>query len=111
MTGILGFTLKFFGYDVNKKEPQFQSPKTVFGIRLIFTYLPLLFGVLTWILVNRFKMTKRDHETTQRVIKEKHESGAYEITEEEKARLEQISGVKWEDMWIGSRSAAELHDD
>ena len=56
-------------------------------------------------------MTKRDHETIQRVIKEKHESGAYEITEEEKARLEQISGVKWEDMWIGSRSAAELHAD
>lgn len=102
MTGILGFTLKFFGYNVKMPAPAQQSAKTIFGIRLIFTYLPLLFGVLTWILVNRFKMTKHDHETIQRVIKEKHETGTAEITPEEKARLEQISGVKWSDMWIGS---------
>ncbi len=102
MTGILGFMLKFFGYDVKKPSPAEQSAKTIFGIRLIFTYLPLLFGVLTWILVTKFKMEKKDHEEIQRVIKEKHERGECEITEEEKERLEQISGVKWENMWIGS---------
>lgn len=102
MTGILGFMLKFFGYDVKTPAPAQQSAKTIFGIRLIFTYLPLLFGVLTWILVTKFKMEKKDHEEIQRVIKEKHERGECEITEEEKERLEQISGVKWENMWIGS---------
>ena len=102
MTGILATTLrKVFWYDVKKKEPQFQQPRTVFGLRLIFTYLPLLFGILTWILVNRFTMTKTDHEEIQRVIKEKHETGGTTITEEEKARLERIAGQKWEDMWIG----------
>ncbi|MBQ7687811.1 MAG: MFS transporter [Clostridia bacterium] len=102
MTGILGFSLKFFGYDVTKKEPQFQSPKTIFGLRLIFTYMPMLFGILTWILVNRFSMTKKDHEEMQRVIKERRETGHCEITEEQKKRLEIIAGQKWEDMWIGS---------
>lgn len=103
MTGILGTTLnKVFQYDVTRKEPQFQSPRTVFGVRLIFTYLPILFGVLTWILVNKFTMTKTDHEEIQRVIKERRETGNVTITPEQKARLEIIAGQKWENMWIGS---------
>lgn len=102
MTGILGFTLKGFGYNVNLKEAIYQTAKTRFGIRLIFTYMPMLFGVLTYILVRRFTMTKKDHEEIQRVIKEKHETGGVTITEEEKKRLEVIAGHKWEDMWIGN---------
>ncbi len=78
-----------------------QAPKTVFGLRLLFTYLPILFGVLTWILVNKFTMTKTDHEEIQRVIKEKHENGTFSITEAQKKRLEVIAGQKWDDMWIG----------
>lgn len=102
MTGALGFALRFFGYDVEKPEPHLQQPKTVFGLRLIFSYLPILFGLLTWILVNRFTMTKQDHEEIQRVIKEKHETGAVTIEEAQKQRLERIAGHKWEEMWIGS---------
>lgn len=102
MTGILGFSLRAFGYDTTKKEPMYQAPRTVFGIRLIFTYMPILFGVLTFILVHRFTMEKKDHEEMQRVIKEKHETGKVTITEEEKKRLEVIAGHQWEDMWIGN---------
>lgn len=101
MNGILGFSLRSFGYDVNKKEPALQAPRTVFGLRLIFTYLPILFGVLTWILVNRFSMTKEDHEEMQRVIREKHETGNVTIDEARKKRLEMIAGQKWDEMWIG----------
>ena len=108
MTGILGTTLRVvFRYDVEHKEPQFQSPRTVFGLRLIFTYLPILFGVLTWILVNRFTMTKKDHEEIQRVIKEKHETGSATVSEEQKKRLERIAGMSWDRMWIGSATAAD----
>ena len=107
MEGILGFSLKFFGYNVDRKEPELQSPRTVFGLRLIFTYLPILFGVLTWILVNKFTMTKKDHEEIQRVIRERRENGTVTITDEEKARLEIIAGQKWEDMWIGSPLPAD----
>ena len=102
MTGILGFTLKAFGYNVKLKEAIYQTARTRFGIRLIFTYMPILFGVLTFILVRRFTMTKADHEEIQRVIKEKHETGEATITEAQKKRLETIAGHKWEDMWIGN---------
>ncbi|MCR5041068.1 MAG: MFS transporter [Clostridia bacterium] len=102
MNGILGFSLQAFGYNVKQKEVAFQTPTTRFGIRLIFTYLPIFFGILTFILVHRFTMTKTDHEEIQRVIKEKRETGEVTITEENKKRLEKISGVKWNNMWIGS---------
>ena len=101
MTGILGFSLRFFGYDVERKEPRFQQPKTVFGLRLIFTYCPIVFGLLTWYLVHKFTMTKTDHEEIQRVIKERRETGRVTISPEQKKRLEVIAGQKWDDMWIG----------
>ncbi|MBR3767281.1 MAG: MFS transporter [Clostridia bacterium] len=102
MTGILGFSLKFFGYDVTKKEPMYQTAKTIFGLRLNFSIMPIIFGLITLILIKSFTMNKKDHEEIQRVIKEKHETGHVNITEEQKKRLEKIAGQKWEDMWIGS---------
>lgn len=101
MTGILGFSLKFFGYDVTKKEPHLQTAKTVFGLRLNFSIMPIVFGIITLILIKSFTMNKKDHEEIQRVIKEKHETGTVKISKSQKKRLERISGVKWKDMWIG----------
>lgn len=101
MTGILGFSLEYFGYDVKKKEPVYQTAKTIFGLRLNFSYMPIIFGVITLILIKSFTMNKKDHEEIQRVIKEKHETGQVTISEEQKKRLEKIAGQKWENMWIG----------
>ncbi len=102
MTGILGFSLKFFGYDVNKTKPFEQTARTIFGLRLNFSIMPIIFGVICLILIKSFTMTKKDHETIQRVIKEKHETGKCKITKADKRRLEKISGVPWKEMWIGS---------
>ena len=104
MTGILGFSLKFFGYDVNKKKPFEQTARTIFGLRLNFSIMPIVFGLITLILIKSFSMTKNDHEEIQRVIKEKHEKGSVTITEENKKRLEKIAGMKWDEMWIGQYS-------
>ncbi len=112
MTGILGYSLKFFGYDVTKKEPVYQTAKTVFGLRLNFSVMPIIFGILTLILIKSFSMTKNDHKEIQRVIKEKHENGTVTISDEQKKRLERIAGQKWENMWIGQyapvKSAPEV---
>ncbi len=104
MTGILGFSLEFFDYDVKKKEPIYQTAKTIFGLRLNFSVMPIIFGLITLILIKRFTMNKKDHEELQRVIKEKHEKGTVTITEQQKKRLEKIAGQKWENMWIGQYS-------
>ncbi len=101
MTGILGFSLKFFGYDVTKKKPIEQTARTIFGLRLNFSIMPIIFGIITLILIKSFTMTKNDHKEIQRVIKEKHETGTVTISDEQKKRIERIAGMKWEDMWIG----------
>ncbi len=101
MTGILGFSLEYFGYDVKKKEPIYQTAKTIFGLRLNFSVMPIIFGIITLILIKSFTMNKKDHEEIQRVIKEKHETGHVTISTEQKKRLEKIAGQKWELMWIG----------
>lgn len=104
MTGILGFSLKFFGYDVKKKEPIYQTATTILGLRLNFSVMPIIFGIITLILIKSFTMNKKDHEEIQRVIKEKHEKGSVTISEEQKKRIERIAGQKWENMWIGEYS-------
>ena len=49
-------------------------------------------------------MTKKDHELIRRIAAERKEKGFVEnITDEEKIRIEKITGMKWDSMWIGMR--------
>ena len=104
VTGFLGFFLQFIGYDttnLDKIEYAALSNSTEFGLRLIVSWLPVIFAVTSLILLFTFRMKKRDHEVIQSVIAQKHESGNCEISVGDRKRLEQIAGHKWEDMWIG----------
>ena len=105
LSGALGRVMeRVFRYDVKVKAAALQTPRTVFGIRLIFTYLPIFFGVVTFILIHLYKMEKKDHEAMQAAIREKHETGKTSVDEVQKKRLERIAGHKWEKMWIGQET-------
>ena len=104
VTGFLGFFLQIIGYDttnLDKIEYAALSNQTEFGLRLIVSWLPVIFAITSFILIFRFKMKKRDHEVIQAVIAQKHETGSCDISSADKKRLEQIAGHRWEDMWIG----------
>ena len=101
VTGILGYSMYFFGYDTTNPDYASLTNSAEFGIRLIVSWLPTIFAVLSLVLLFTFKMKKRDHEIIQSVIAQKHETGTCEISNSDKKRLEQIAGHKWEDMWIG----------
>ncbi len=101
ITGILGFSLAGFGYDTKVTDFAKQSPKTIFGLRFISSYLPALFSALSVILIIFYKMDRKDHEMIKSVIAMKHETGSVEISDKDKKRLEIIAGHAWEDMWIG----------
>ncbi len=104
VTGILGYSMYFFGYDTTKPDYDSLTNTAEFGIRLIVSWLPAIFAILSLVLLFSFKMKKRDHEIIQAVIKEKHETGTCQISGSDKKRLEEIAGHKWEDMWIGKSS-------
>ena len=87
-----------------------QSVKTIWGLRLNFSILPTIFAVITLITVWRYRMTKNDHERIKELIRQKHEEGEIEIEEEEKRRLEEIAGQKWEDMWISKPDVSVIVD-
>lgn len=108
MSYVVGASLESFGYDVNVQAPKFQSKKTIFGLRLNFVFLPALFALFTVITVYRYKMTKTDHEVIKELIREKRESGTCTVSDEQKARIEQIAGHSWDDMWIGQPSPAAV---
>ncbi len=101
VTGILGYSMYFFGYDVNNADYEQLTSTAEFGLRLITSWLPAIFAIISLILIFTFKMKKRDHEVIQSVIAQKHETGSCEISSSDKKRLEAIAGHKWEDMWIG----------
>jgi len=112
---IIGVTLEFFGVEggvpgapgqsmfnaraAHYVGPFFGSPNA--GMRLVRGVLPIFFVGAAMLTLRRFTMTKADHKLIQELIAEKHANGAVDPTDEQKARLEEIAGQKWDDMWIG----------
>ena len=103
----VGLGLKLFGYDPNKQSPAEQTARSTFGLRLNFVFIPTVLALFCVLAIYRYAMTKEDHELIKRIIKERHETGRAEVTEEQKKRLEKITGRKWEDMWIGQTEQFE----
>lgn len=101
MNGILGYSMKLVGYNTTAKKLTDQKASAILGLRFISSWIPAAFAAISVMLIFLYKMDKHDHETMQEVIRQKHETGTCEISESDKKRLERISGVKWEDMWIG----------
>ena len=58
--------------------------------------------MLAIIAIYKYKMTKSDHEMIRAAIAEKKEKGFVTLTDEQKAKCEELAGQKWEDMWIGT---------
>ncbi len=54
-----------------------------------------------------YKLTREKLSFIREKVKEKKENGFAEFTEEEKRDLEKISGIKFEEMWIGQRETIE----
>ena len=99
---VVGASIKAFGYDVNVTAPAAQSARTILGLRLNFVFIPTLLAALCTLIIFRFTMTKQDHEMIKTMIAEKRETGTVTATDEQKARVERITGKKWETMWIGT---------
>lgn len=103
MASMVGFVLKAFGFVTGKDASYTQSAKAVGGLRITFIVLPIIFMLVNYYMVFRFKMTKSDHELIKRLIREKKENGFATATDSEKQICETISGQKWDDMWISRK--------
>ncbi|MCL2299942.1 MAG: MFS transporter [Firmicutes bacterium] len=110
MASVVGVLLEWFGVaQESTKVPLFGArAKNLyggftpsFGLKLSNAFLPIVFLGLALVSLRKYKMTREDHELISRVIAQKHEAGAAEATEEERAKLEEIAGKPWSEMWVG----------
>lgn len=80
------------------------------GLRLVHGGLPIIFVVLALLALRRYTMTREEHKRIREVIALKHaeqkgEDAPEDVappTEDEKKRLSELAGVKWDEMWAGS---------
>ncbi|NLP48198.1 MAG: hypothetical protein GX345_04550 [Clostridiales bacterium] len=105
MGSITGFTLHYFGFETGKGSNVRQTSRAIFGLRLTYSYLPILFISLSAIAVFQYKMTKTDHETIRELIREKKEKGYATMTPEQIELCENLAGKKIEEMWISTADA------
>jgi len=110
MASVVGILLEWFGVAQDStKVPLFKARAVnlyggftpAFGLKFSNAFMPILFLSLALISLRKYKMTKQDHELIRRVIAQRHEGGAVEITDGERAKLEEIAGKPWEEMWVG----------
>lgn len=107
----VGTLIEWFGYDPKITHPLKQAKRTVFGLRLCYSIIPAILAVFCVMSVFTYKMTKEDHEEIKRIIREKHETGECNISDNEKKRIESITGLPWENMWIGQGTKVRTSDE
>ena len=111
ISSIVGIMLEWFGVaQESTTVPLLKRARAVhlwgsftpsFGLKLSNAFLPLVFLGLSLMSLRKYKMTRQDHELIRRVIAQKHEDGSAEVNETERAKLEEIAGRKWDEMWVG----------
>ena len=105
MNAMTGLILSSFGFVTGKTDIT-QKASGIFGLRLTYIVLPLIFAVLSVLAIYLYKMSKADHEMIRTAIDEKKEKGFATLNDEQKAKCEELSGQKFEEMWIGIASPA-----
>ena len=110
MSAFTGFILNGFGLRTGAENANAleQTAKGIFGLRLTYCILPLIFVALVYVCVFTYKMTREDHKMIIEAIKEKKETGRCTLTPEQIKRCEEIAGQSFGDMWIGRPSADTL---
>lgn len=78
-----------------------QSSSAVLGVRICVAVIPIVAAVIALILLKRFKMTKEDHTMIRAAVATKHKYGSVTLSEEEKERIELVSGQRIENTWLG----------
>ena len=86
-----------------------QPDSALFGVRLCVVIVPIVLTVLSLFLLHKFQMNKADHRLICAAIAVKHKYGNVTLTEEQIKIVEQISGQKYENTWLGRNNEGEVH--
>lgn len=118
MSSVVMFILGGFGLIVGDElkdklavDPGFQqSDSAILGVRICITFAPIVFTLVSLILLHTFKMTKKEHTLIRAAVATKHKYGSVSLGKEEISIMEKISGQKYENTWLGKDNvSSEAH--
>ena len=96
----IGKLLAWFGYNTQLSGLE-QSQSAVIGVTVCFTIIPMVFLTLALISIMTYNLSREKLDLIKEKVKEKKETGRVTVSFEEREILEKISGIKFEQMWIG----------
>lgn len=119
MAAFVAFILQDFGLVTGDKVAEYekltgelyqQTAGAMWGVRLCVALVPMIAGIVAFLLLRRFEMTRDDHALIRAAVATKHKYGSVTLTPEQRDRLVVVSGQKWEDTWLGQHNnEAEGH--
>ncbi len=111
MTATVMFIMGGFGLETGTVVEEFekanpgmmyqQTDSAIFGVRLCVAIIPIIFALISFFLLHKFRMNKPEHNLIRAAVATKHRCGSVQLTEEEKKIIETISGQKLENTWLG----------
>ena len=113
MASVVGVLLEWFGVAEESSAVKLFSARASnlyggftpsFGLKLSNAFLPIVFLGVSLFSLRKYTMTKQDHELIRRAVAQRHEAGKAEVTDTERAKLEEIAGQPWEKMWLGQEA-------
>lgn len=78
-----------------------QSDSAILGVRLCIAIIPIIFALISLYLLGKYKMNKQEHTVVRAAIATKHKYGSVTLTDEQIKIMEEVSGQKFEDTWLG----------
>lgn len=105
---LTGIGLDLFGYvEYTAGEIVEQTATAIFGVRFLFAIVPLLLTLAAVIIGKRYRMTKENHRAMCEAIEYRHKNGVPTEKPELIAACEEISGMAFGDMWVGTKNDAD----
>lgn len=86
-----------------------QPDSALFGVRLCVAIIPIAFALISLFLLHKFKMNKSEHRMICAAVATKHKYGNVTLTAEQIKIVEEISGQKYENTWLGQNNDGEDH--
>ncbi len=99
---LTGVALDLFGYvESSAGQVVVQTPTALLGVRIMFTIVPILFTIAAVFLGAKYRLNKQAHAKMCAAIAYKRETGLPTQDAQQIAACEQISGMAFDQMWVG----------
>ena len=99
---LTGVALDLFGYvESSAGQVVVQTPTALLGVRIMFTIVPILFTIAAVFLGAKYRLNKQAHAKMCAAIAHKRETGLPTQDAQQIAACEHISGMAFDQMWVG----------